>query len=113
MLQCHFYTAVSAACIKLGLMNLPPTAQQRRLACLGVAGMSFYTLANAWTVYASGSLDSVSCSGRFQRLYCVAGAGLGRLYSPNSAWLGYVLFECIVGVFFFLVAWGGYVRSKA
>ena len=94
-------------------MNLPPTTEQFRLASLGVACLAIYALSTGWAVFAVGSLESVSCSGKFQRLYCDAGSMLGNLFKPNSPWLGYILLQCLDGVFFFFVAWKAYVRSKA
>lgn len=94
-------------------MNFPPTAEQLRLASLGVACMAIYELSVGWAIYAAGSLENVSCSGRYQRLFCEAGSLLGHMFQPHSAWLGYVLLEGLSGVFFLSLAWLTYVRSKA
>ena len=94
-------------------MNSQPTPEQLRLASLVVACMAAYELIQSWIVYAAGSLEDVSCSGRYQRLFCEAGSVLGRLFEPYSPWLGYVLLEGLFGVVFLSLAWLTYVRSKA
>jgi hypothetical protein len=92
-------------------MNLPPTSKQLRLASLGLACISLYGLADAWVVFVAGSMEKVSCSGTSQRFFCIAGAMLGHLFQPNSPWLGYVIFQCIVGIFVFFGAWKTYLQS--
>ena len=94
-------------------MKLHPTSKELRLASLGVACLSLYGLVEAWIVFAAGSLENVSCSGTSQRFFCAAGAILGQMFQPNSPWLGYVLFQCIVGIFLFFTAWKVYLRSRA
>lgn len=94
-------------------MNLPPTAKELRFASFGIACMAVYGLSVGWTVYAAGSLADISCSSRFKWLLCEAGSVLGHMFQPHSPWLGYVLLENLLGVFFLFLAWLTYVRSKA
>jgi len=93
-------------------MKLPPTSKEFVAVLLLGAFLSLNLLSDAWTVFAVGGLEKISCSGPAQRLFCTAGSMLGHLFEPNSPWLGYVLFKCFFGLFIFFVAWLAYLRRK-